>query len=141
MSSQICRSASRAARSLLSASKQTSHQALSAVEGRATAAAATVLIRGKVPSLASYGRTTSGGWVSGALALPAAAYMLQEQEAHAAEMERTFIAISLMECNEGCPFSCLGHVQLFGRHLLNVSASYFVVSSSSGAWQNPERVA
>ncbi|KAF7151426.1 hypothetical protein RHSIM_Rhsim02G0244400 [Rhododendron simsii] len=97
MSSQICRSASRAARSLLSASKQTSHQALSAVEGRAAAAAAAVLIRGKVPSLASYGRTASGnasrGWVSGALALPAAAYMLQEQEAHAAEMERTFIAI------------------------------------------------
>ncbi|XP_058203582.1 nucleoside diphosphate kinase 3-like [Rhododendron vialii] len=97
MSSQICRSASRVARSLLSASKQTSHQALSAVEGRAAAAAVAVLIRGKVPSLASYGRTASGnasgGWVSGALALPAAAYMLQEQEAHAAEMERTFIAI------------------------------------------------
>jgi nucleoside-diphosphate kinase len=58
------------------------------------AAAATVLIRG---SLASYGRTNSGnasgGWISGALALPAAAYMLQGQEAHAAEMERTFIAI------------------------------------------------
>ncbi|THG18943.1 hypothetical protein TEA_029292 [Camellia sinensis var. sinensis] len=31
--------------------------------------------------------------MSGALALPAAAYMLQEQEAHAAEMEHTFIAI------------------------------------------------
>ncbi|THG08539.1 hypothetical protein TEA_005078 [Camellia sinensis var. sinensis] len=66
-------------------------------EGRAVASAATVLLRGKVPYLASYGRTDSGntsrGWISGALALPAAAYMLQEQEVHAAEMERTFIAI------------------------------------------------
>lgn len=47
-----------------------------AVEGRAAAAAVAVLIRGKVPSLASYGRTASGnasgGWISGALALPAA---------------------------------------------------------------------
>lgn len=94
MSSQVCRSASRAARSLLSASKQTSHVFS---EGRAVASAATVLLRGKVPYLVSYGRTDSGntsrGWISGALALPAAAYMLQEQEAHAAEMERTFIAI------------------------------------------------
>ncbi|CAL5433384.1 unnamed protein product [Camellia sinensis] len=66
-------------------------------KGRAVASAATVLLRGNVPYLASYGRTDSGntsrGWISGALALPAAAYMLQEQEAHAAEMERTFIAI------------------------------------------------
>ncbi|THG02332.1 nucleoside diphosphate kinase IV, chloroplastic/mitochondrial-like [Camellia sinensis] len=94
MSSQVCRSASRAARSLLSASKQTSHVFS---ESRAVASAATILLRGKVPYLASYGRTDSGntsrGWMSGALALPAAAYMLQEQEAHAAEMERTFIAI------------------------------------------------
>ncbi|XP_059277345.1 nucleoside diphosphate kinase 3-like isoform X2 [Lycium ferocissimum] len=89
MNSQICRSASRATKSLLSAySKQTS---------RAAAAAATVSLRGVVPSLVSYGRTesrnSSTSWISGILALPAAAYMLQEQEAHAAEMERTFIAI------------------------------------------------
>ncbi|GMP72720.1 hypothetical protein CsSME_00030650 [Camellia sinensis var. sinensis] len=94
MSSQVCRSASRAARSLLFASMQTSHVFS---ESRAVASAATVLLRGKVTYLASYGRTDSGntsrGWMSGALALPAAAYMLQEQEAHAAEMERTFIAI------------------------------------------------
>ncbi|KAA8520954.1 hypothetical protein F0562_011627 [Nyssa sinensis] len=90
MSSQICRSASRAARSVLSASKQSFHIF---AEGRAAA----ISLRGKVPFLASYGKANSGNtsreWISGALALPAAAYMLQEQEAHAAEMERTFIAI------------------------------------------------
>lgn len=94
MNSQIYRSASRAAKSLVSASKQSS-RAFSG--GRAAAAAATVSLRGVVPSLASYGRTESGNasraWISGVLALPAAAYMLQEQEAHAAQMERTFIAI------------------------------------------------
>ncbi|KAH0697869.1 hypothetical protein KY290_015681 [Solanum tuberosum] len=95
MNSQICRSASRAAKSLLSASSKQTSRAFSG--GRAAAAAATVSLRGVVPSLASYGRSESGNasraWISGVLALPAAAYMLQEQEAHAAEMERTFIAI------------------------------------------------
>ncbi|KAK6263252.1 hypothetical protein QUC31_009068 [Theobroma cacao] len=94
MSSQILRSASRAARSLLSASKSSRFYS----EGRAVAAAAAVSLGGKVPLLASaYGRTgptnASRGWLSGVFALPVAAYMLQEQEAHAAEMERTFIAI------------------------------------------------
>ena len=46
------------------------------VEGRAAAAAAAVSLRGKVPYLASYGRTDSGnasrGWIYGTLALPAA---------------------------------------------------------------------
>ncbi|KAL2524945.1 Nucleoside diphosphate kinase IV [Abeliophyllum distichum] len=89
MRSQICRSA----RTILSAaSKQTSR---SFSGGRAAAAALTC--RGRVSSLSSYGASESGnafrGWISGVLALPAAAYMLQEQEAHAAEMERTFIAI------------------------------------------------
>ncbi|XP_004244635.1 nucleoside diphosphate kinase 3 [Solanum lycopersicum] len=91
MNSQICRSASRATKSLFTSSSR----AFSG--GRAAAAAATVSLRGVVPSLATYGRTksrnSSTGWISGILALPAAAYMLQEQEAHAAEMERTFIAI------------------------------------------------
>ncbi|XP_055822263.1 uncharacterized protein LOC129890812 [Solanum dulcamara] len=95
MNSQIYRSASRAAKSLISASSKQSSRAFSG--GRAAAAAATVSLRGVVPSLASYGRSESGNasraWISGVLALPAAAYMLQEQEAHAAEMERTFIAI------------------------------------------------
>ncbi|XP_060206824.1 nucleoside diphosphate kinase 3-like [Lycium barbarum] len=92
MNSQICKSASRAAKSLIS-----KHTSRAFSGGRAAAAAAAVSLRGVVPSLASYGRTESGNtsraWISGFLALPAAAYMLQEQEAHAAEMERTFIAI------------------------------------------------
>ncbi|KAF9689235.1 hypothetical protein SADUNF_Sadunf01G0070600 [Salix dunnii] len=92
MSSQICRSASRAARSLLSSASKTSRFC---PEGRAAAA---VSLSGKLPLLASaYGRTGSSNvarqWISGALAIPAGVYMLQEQEAHAAELERTFIAI------------------------------------------------
>ncbi|XP_022761325.1 nucleoside diphosphate kinase 3-like isoform X2 [Durio zibethinus] len=62
MRSRIYISASRAARSLLSASKTSRFCS----EGRAVAAAAAVSLN---------------------------AYMLQDQEAHAAEMERTFIAI------------------------------------------------
>ncbi|KAI3453825.1 hypothetical protein Pfo_010488 [Paulownia fortunei] len=91
MRSQICRSA----RSFLSAASK--HTSRSFSGGRAAAAAAAVSCRGRVSSLASYGLSESGnayrGWISGALALPAAAFMLQEQEACAAEMERTFIAI------------------------------------------------
>ncbi|KAG6788214.1 hypothetical protein POTOM_004271 [Populus tomentosa] len=149
MSSQICRSASRAARSLLSSASKTSRFY---PEGRAAAAAVAVSLGGKLPLLASaYGRTGSSNlarqWISGALAIPAggfparkmevilsvrnlihtcfntrgclalqhymkekdgvlagklfvivdweegALYMLQEQEAQAAELERTFIAI------------------------------------------------
>ncbi|XP_042505666.1 uncharacterized protein LOC122082271 [Macadamia integrifolia] len=95
MSSQIYKSAaSKVLRSLISASKSAPVLA----EGRAVAVATATSFRGKVPSFASfYGRENSQnesrGWVSGALALPAAVYMLQDQEAHAAEMERTFIAI------------------------------------------------
>nr|AFK43052.1 unknown [Lotus japonicus] len=87
---------SKAARSLLSASTTASRFYHS--QGRAVAAAAAVSFSSKTPVLASYyGRGGSGSgsatWVSGALALPAAAYMLQDQEVHAAELERTFIAI------------------------------------------------
>ena len=91
MSSLIRRSVSRAARTLLSASKSSRFYS----EGRAVASAAAVTFSGKAPLLvSSFGRAASSqGWLSGALALPAAVYMLQEQEAHAAEMERTFIAI------------------------------------------------
>ncbi|PIA34690.1 hypothetical protein AQUCO_03700165v1 [Aquilegia coerulea] len=93
MSSQIYRSAAKTVRSLFSASK-TSLLA----EGRTVAAATVTSFRGKAPSITSfYGRTDStsmaSGWLSGLLALPAAVYMLQEQELHAAEFERTFIAI------------------------------------------------
>ncbi|KAJ9148072.1 hypothetical protein P3X46_030167 [Hevea brasiliensis] len=94
MSSRIFRSSSKAARSLLSASKTSRFYS----EGRTVAAAAAVAFIGKAPSLASgFGRTGSANasrqWISGALAIPAAVCMLQEQEVHAAEMERTFIAI------------------------------------------------
>lgn len=95
MSSQICRSASRAARSLLSSASKTSRFYS---EGRAVAAVVAVSLGGKLPLLSSaYGRTGSSNlarqWISGTLAIPAGVYMLQEQEAHAAELERTFIAI------------------------------------------------
>ncbi|XP_027081235.1 nucleoside diphosphate kinase 3 isoform X1 [Coffea arabica] len=94
MRSEICRSAARAARTLLSASTRQSSRAFS---GRAAAAAAAVSLRGRATSLAAHSRVDPGNasrsWISGLLALPAAAYMLTEQEAHAAELERTFIAI------------------------------------------------
>ncbi|ONI07439.1 hypothetical protein PRUPE_5G120700 [Prunus persica] len=88
-------SASRAARSFLSAAPKSSRFYS---EGRAVAAAAAVTLSAKVPVFASnFGRAgsenVSRGWISGALALPAAAYMLVDQEVHAAELERTFIAI------------------------------------------------
>ncbi|GLU05969.1 hypothetical protein SLE2022_230410 [Rubroshorea leprosula] len=93
MSSQICRSASRAARSLLSASKSSRFFS----EGQAVAAATAVSLSRNAPLLASAYRTGSSsasrGWLSGLLAIPAAAFMLQEQELNAAELERTFIAI------------------------------------------------
>ncbi|KAJ1408212.1 Nucleoside diphosphate kinase [Sesbania bispinosa] len=96
MASQVCQSASRAARSLLSASKASSFHS----QGRAVASAAAVSFTRKVPFYASnYGRNGSGTgsatWVAGALALPAAGLLscLQDQEVHAAELERTFIAI------------------------------------------------
>ncbi|KAK2664291.1 hypothetical protein Ddye_002865 [Dipteronia dyeriana] len=94
MSSLIRRSASRAARSLLSAPKSSRFYS----ERRTVASAAAVTFSGKAPLLiSSFRRADSSsatqGWLSGALALPAAVYMLREQEAHAAETERTFIAI------------------------------------------------
>ncbi|CAL0312586.1 unnamed protein product [Lupinus luteus] len=66
--------------------------------GRAIAAATSVSLTSKAPLFASnYGRAGSESgsrtWIAGALALPAAAYMLQDQEVHAAELERTFIAV------------------------------------------------
>ncbi|KAG7031153.1 Nucleoside diphosphate kinase IV, chloroplastic/mitochondrial [Cucurbita argyrosperma subsp. argyrosperma] len=95
MSSNICRSASRAARSILAASRTSRSYSAG---GRVVGSAAAVTLREKSSSLASIYENAgsayaSRGWISGLLALPAAAYMLQEQEAHAAEFERTFIAI------------------------------------------------
>lgn len=66
-------------------------------EGKVLAAAASTC-RGKVSSLvslSSHGDYQSAyrQWISGALVLPAAVYMLQDPSAEAAELERTFIAI------------------------------------------------
>ncbi|KAH7550129.1 hypothetical protein JRO89_XS13G0139700 [Xanthoceras sorbifolium] len=90
MSSLIRRSTSRAARSLLSASKSSRFYS----EGRAVASAAAVTFSGKhcfkyllhfyFPQFLI---------LLLRLLLFFSVYMLQEQEAHAAEMERTFIAI------------------------------------------------
>lgn len=95
MRSEVCKSAARAARTLLSASTRQTSRAFS--EGRPAAAAAVVSLRGRATFLAANSRVDPGNasrsWISGLLALPAAAYMLTEQEAHAAELERTFIAI------------------------------------------------
>lgn len=95
MSSQICRSVSRAARSILAATAKSS-PLLS--EGRAVASATATAFRRNFSSASSFyekaeSNRTSRGLLSAALAIPAAAYMLQDQEAHAAELERTFIAI------------------------------------------------
>ncbi|KAI4315527.1 hypothetical protein L6164_028325 [Bauhinia variegata] len=94
MASQVYRSASRAAKSLLSASRGSRFYS----QGRTIGAAAAVSSSRKLPFFASNcGRAGSGSgpsaWLSGALALPAAVYMLQDQEVHAAEFEHTFIAI------------------------------------------------
>ncbi|KAL8201011.1 hypothetical protein R6Q57_012350 [Mikania cordata] len=92
---QIFRSASRAARSIVSSASKQKTRFFS--EGRSAAAATAVSFKGFQPALASFGRDRSGNtsstWIAGAFALPTAAYMLQDQEAHAAQMERTFIAI------------------------------------------------
>ncbi|XP_010433843.1 PREDICTED: nucleoside diphosphate kinase IV, chloroplastic/mitochondrial isoform X2 [Camelina sativa] len=87
MNSQICRSASRAARSLLSSAKNARFLS----EGRAVGAATVVHASGKVPQYASsFGKSSSGfnskSWITGLLALPAAAFMLQDQEVLAAEV-------------------------------------------------------
>eukprot|EP00262_Sarcandra_glabra_P002720 TRINITY_DN13127_c0_g1_i1.p1 TRINITY_DN13127_c0_g1~~TRINITY_DN13127_c0_g1_i1.p1 ORF type:complete len:238 (+),score=42.80 TRINITY_DN13127_c0_g1_i1:142-855(+) len=94
MSSQIYRSAVKTAKSVIAASRSSNLVA----EGRVVAAATTTSFRGRVPSLASICergdyKNIFRGWISGAIALPAAVYMLQDQEVQAAELERTFIAI------------------------------------------------
>ncbi|KAK3134666.1 hypothetical protein QOZ80_5BG0409190 [Eleusine coracana subsp. coracana] len=95
MSSKLFQAASKAARSILSSSAATGFLA---AEGRTAAlAAVTNLGRKTLPTAYSYHKTGgshhASGWLPTIAALPAAVYMLQDQEAHAAEMERTFIAI------------------------------------------------
>ncbi|GJZ80017.1 RNA-directed DNA polymerase, eukaryota, partial [Tanacetum coccineum] len=65
--------------------------------GRVVAAAIAVSVKGALPTLSSFGRdhcgNTSGSWIVGAFALPVAGLPIYIETAHAAEMERTFIAI------------------------------------------------
>ncbi|KAJ1405927.1 Nucleoside diphosphate kinase [Sesbania bispinosa] len=91
MASQVCKSASRAARSLLSASKASSFHSRNYLQSFLL-----IFTHSSYQGLSSIlggSGTGSATWVAGALALPAAAFLLQDQEAHAAELERTFIAI------------------------------------------------
>uniref|UniRef100_A0A0E0PS63 Nucleoside diphosphate kinase n=1 Tax=Oryza rufipogon TaxID=4529 RepID=A0A0E0PS63_ORYRU len=95
--SKLCQSACKAARSLLSATAAASSPRTSLLaEGRnAALATLTNLGRKTLPTAYAYSyhhnsSAAAAGWLA---AIPAAVYMLQDQEAHAAEMERTFIAI------------------------------------------------
>ncbi|KAH0941727.1 hypothetical protein HID58_001364 [Brassica napus] len=92
---------------------------LLSTEGRAIGAATVVYASGKVPQNASNFRQSRSGfasksWITGLLALPTAAFMLQDQEVHAAEihhlsvfnqMERTFIAIKPDGVQRGLGFA------------------------------------
>ncbi|XP_031504803.1 nucleoside diphosphate kinase III, chloroplastic/mitochondrial-like isoform X1 [Nymphaea colorata] len=94
MSSQICRAASRSARTLFAASRNS----VLFSKGRAVAEASAASFRGRMSRLASVcqqkeARSTLRAWLSGALVLPAAVYMLQDQPAQAAGMERIFVLI------------------------------------------------
>ncbi|KAM0862678.1 hypothetical protein ACQ4PT_045113 [Festuca glaucescens] len=95
-SSKMYHSACKAARSLL-ASSSAARSSLTVADGRnAALATLTNIGRTRLPAAYSYHTKASGaaahryGWIAG---IPAAAYMLQDQEVHAAELERTFIAI------------------------------------------------
>ncbi|XP_027339986.1 nucleoside diphosphate kinase III, chloroplastic/mitochondrial-like isoform X1 [Abrus precatorius] len=130
----VCKSASRAARSLLSASKASRfhHQ------GRAVGAAAAVSFSSKVPFLASnYGRggseSGSKSWISGALALPAAAYLFQDQEVHAAELERTFIAIKPDGVQRGLISEIISRFERKGYKLVGIKV---VIPSKEFAQQH-----
>ncbi|THU63369.1 hypothetical protein C4D60_Mb01t15050 [Musa balbisiana] len=94
MSFQVLRSASRTARAFLSSSRTSA----ALCQWRTAAAATATVFRGSARSLSSFCeradyKSTSRGWVYGALSIPAAVYMLQDHQLHAAELERTFIAI------------------------------------------------
>uniref|UniRef100_A0A0E0DVA1 Nucleoside diphosphate kinase n=1 Tax=Oryza meridionalis TaxID=40149 RepID=A0A0E0DVA1_9ORYZ len=95
--SKLYQSACKAARSLLSATAASSPRTSLLAEGRnAALATLTNLGRKTLPTAYAYSyhnsstAASAAGWLA---AIPAAVYMLQDQEAHAAEMERTFIAI------------------------------------------------
>lgn len=96
-SSKMYQSACKAARSLLATRSAASSTLLA--DGR-NAALATLTNIGRTTLPAAYAHHAKAGanasashrygWIAG---IPAAAYMLQDQEVHAAELERTFIAI------------------------------------------------
>ncbi|KAJ0986110.1 hypothetical protein J5N97_004466 [Dioscorea zingiberensis] len=94
MSSQVCRSASRSLRSLLSARRSSPLF----FEGQAVGAATATTFRRRISTVAAFyekanSKSIPKRWISGALAFSAAVYMLQDKEVNAAELERTFIAI------------------------------------------------
>ncbi|KAJ8485137.1 hypothetical protein OPV22_017622 [Ensete ventricosum] len=85
MSSQVLRSASRTARAFLSASRTAPHLR-PVFRGSAR-------YRSSDCGKADCKKSTSRGWMYGTLAFPAAVYLVQDHQLHAAELERTFIAI------------------------------------------------
>jgi nucleoside-diphosphate kinase len=98
-SSKMYQSACKAARSILASSSSSARSAVLADGRNAALATLTNLGRTRIPAAYSSYHTKAGanaaaargyGWIAG---IPAAAYMLQDQEVHAAELERTFIAI------------------------------------------------
>ncbi|KAI4364962.1 hypothetical protein MLD38_020994 [Melastoma candidum] len=100
MRPQIFRSAARAVASPSARNASTScSRRFFSSEGRTVTAAAAVAATAGKPFLSTaFARAGSESasirrWISGMLVLPAVAYVLQEQHAYAAEMERTFIAI------------------------------------------------
>lgn len=96
MSSRLFSAAARTTRAFAAAAASKSINVLP--EARSVAGAVATSCRGRFSSLAalgSYGEHQNAyrQWISGALMLPAAVYMLQDPPAQAAELERTFIAI------------------------------------------------
>ncbi|KAG8069053.1 hypothetical protein GUJ93_ZPchr0005g15442 [Zizania palustris] len=97
-SSKLYQSACKAARSLLSATAAASPRSSSVLAEGRNAALATLTNFGRktVPTAYTYHKSRAGaaaGWLPTIAAIPVAVCMLQEQEARAAELERTFIAI------------------------------------------------
>ncbi|RID75713.1 hypothetical protein BRARA_B02743 [Brassica rapa] len=143
MSSQICRSASKAARSLLSSAKN----ARLFSEGRAIGAAAAVTASGKMPLYASNFARSSGSsksWITGLLALPAAAFMVQDQEVFAAEMERTFIAIKPDGVQRGLksePGTIRGDLAVVvGRNIIHGSDGPETAKDEINLWFKPQEL-
>lgn len=65
-------------------------------------------------------KTNSHEWIAGAMTLSAAAYMLQGQEVHAAELERTFIAIKPDGVQRGLIAEIISRFERKGYKLVGV---------------------